>query len=100
MEQNPVTPAMNQAIFKMKLGVEATSLYLLCCGIADTGERLVYKDILAVWNGSQESLQNSLGVLAELNILTIHSAPEKEEETYTLNPAEQWKEDFYSSLQS
>lgn len=85
------TPSMNQAIFNLKLEVEATSLYLLCCGLADTGQTVFFKDLVSVWNGDIESLEKSIATLEKLQILAVHQTSAKDNESYTLLPAEKWK---------
>jgi hypothetical protein len=83
--------SMNQEIFKLNLGVEETSLYLLCCSMADNGEEISYKNISAVWNGSHESLSHCIDTLESLNIVSIHRSLKKEDEVYRLMPVETWK---------
>jgi hypothetical protein len=91
MEPSSTFSAMNREIFNLNLEVEATSLYLLCCGIADTGEPIAFRDLLAVWNESRDSLEKNIDLLEKLQILAVHKASERENETYTLLPAEKWK---------
>ena len=91
MDQRQNTSSINQIIFKLNLGVDATSLYLLCCGIADTGEVISYPDILSKWNGDTDSLKKSLETLEQLQIILGHGAPAIDNETYELLPVEKWK---------
>lgn len=82
---------MNQEIFRLNLEVEAVSLYLLCCGIADTGKSISFSDLLSVWNGDRESMEKSIGTLESLNILSVQSTAKKENAIYSINPLEKWK---------
>lgn len=91
MDQSRKLPSMNQAIFHLNLEVEDTSLYLLCCGLADTGAAISFRDLLSVWNGDRKSLEKSIGILEDLRILAVHGTSEKGDEVYTLLPVEKWK---------
>ncbi len=82
---------MNQEIFKLNLEVEDVSLYLLCYGLANTGNSISFSDILSVWNGDRKSMEKSIGTLEALNILSVHEAEKKENTVYYLNPLEKWK---------
>jgi len=82
---------MNQEIFRLNLEVEEVSLYLLCCGLADTGKSISFSDMLSVWNGDQKSMEKSIGTLEKLNILSAQGAEKKENTVYSLTPLEQWK---------
>jgi len=82
---------MNQEIFKLNLGVEETSLYLLCCGMADSGKEISYKNIFSVWNSSHDSLSRCIETLEALNIISVHRSLKKEDEVYKLMPVEAWK---------
>ncbi|RJP83349.1 MAG: hypothetical protein C4522_01050 [Desulfobacteraceae bacterium] len=91
MDRNCKLPSMNQAIFHLNLEVEDTSLYLLCCSLADAGETISFRDLLSVWNGDRKSLEKSIRVLENSRILAVHGTAEKGDETYTLLPVEKWK---------
>ena len=83
---------MNQQIFKMGLSVETTSAYLLCCGIADTGEKVSTKKLLEVWNSSPESLIKCLEELEKKNILSkIISSDQNGNAVYRLSDEKDWK---------
>ncbi|MFO7560508.1 MAG: hypothetical protein R6X10_16885 [Desulfobacterales bacterium] len=82
---------MNQKIFELNLGVEETSLYLLCCSIADNGSEISRKDISSVWNGSEESLSRCIETLERLSVISVQNALKKEDEIYRLMPVETWK---------
>ena len=82
---------MNQEIFRLNLEVEAVSLYLLCCGVADTGKSISFSDLLSVWNGDRKSMEKSIGTLESLNILSVQGTAKKENTIYSINPLEKWK---------
>ncbi len=82
---------MNQEIFRLNLEVEEVSLYLLCCGIADTGKSIFFSDLLSVWNGDRKSMEKSIETLEILNILSVQGTAEKENTIYSINPLEKWK---------
>jgi hypothetical protein len=60
---------MDQTIFKIGLSTEAISTYLLCCSLADDGTAISTKNLLNVWNSTQEVLEESLRALEERRIL-------------------------------
>lgn len=91
MEPNSTSSSMSREIFNLNLEVEATSLYLLCCGIADTKVPIVFRDLLAVWNGDRDSLEKNIRLLEKLQIIAVHKGREPENEAYTLLPVEKWK---------
>ena len=51
---------MNQKIFSMNLDVETVSLYLLCCAVADTGQKITLSMLHEKWNGDQSALEREL----------------------------------------
>jgi len=91
MGPNHQALSMNQEIFKLNLGVEETSLYLLCCSIEDTGKEISHNDISSVWNGSQDSLSQCIETLVALNVVSVQGSLKKDDEIYRLMPVETWK---------
>jgi len=85
---------MDQKIFNIGLPVESVSLYLLCCGLADTGSTISKKNILEIWNSSEEKLKDCLHTLEEKNILFRILSDGKEHDVYKLVDIEQWKTGF------
>ncbi len=69
MNANTVGPSMSQKIFSMDLSVEAVSLYLLCCAVADTGSGITKETLAEKWNSSRAALERELRRLEEKNIL-------------------------------
>jgi hypothetical protein len=57
---NDNAAAMNQMIFKIGLPVGTVSVYLLCCSLADAGKRITTGNLLEIWNGTKEALNESL----------------------------------------
>lgn len=88
------TKSMDQKIFNIGLPVETVSLYLLCCGLADTGSTISKKNILEIWNSSEEKLKDCLHTLEEKNILFRILSDGKEHDVYKLVDVEQWKTGF------
>jgi hypothetical protein len=82
---------MNQKIFNIGLSVETLSLYLLCCGLADAGSTISKKNILEIWNSSEEELRDCLRTLEEKNILLRILSDGKKHDVYKLIDANHWK---------
>ncbi len=91
MHTHDNTKSMNQKIFNVGLSVETISLYLLCCGLTDAGSTISKKNILEIWNSSEEELRESLHTLEEKNILLKILSDGKEHDVYKLVDAKQWK---------
>jgi hypothetical protein len=60
---------MDRKVFSMGLSVESTSAYLLCCALADAARTISSRNLLAVWNGSPETLRESLEALERRRII-------------------------------
>jgi len=82
---------MDQKIFNIGLPMETVSLYLLCCGLADAGSTISKKNILGIWNSSEEVLKDCLHTLEEKNILLRILSDGKEHDVYKLTDVEQWR---------
>jgi hypothetical protein len=84
-------PAMNQKIFSMGLGVEAVSLYLLCCAVADAGAAIQRTTLLEKWNGSPISLDQELARLENRNILCRDATKSKGDPVYQMVDERKWR---------
>ncbi|MBW1988637.1 MAG: hypothetical protein JRI97_03735 [Deltaproteobacteria bacterium] len=62
-------PTMDQRIFRMNLDVEAVSLYLLLCGLADAGATLSLKNVEPSWTGTPEDLAMAFESLERRRVL-------------------------------
>ena len=51
---------MDQKIFSMNLSVEAVSVYLALCGLADAGNLLTVEVLEGVWGSSSDDLKNGI----------------------------------------
>ena len=91
MHTHDKTKSMDQKIFNIGLSVEKVSLYLLCCGLADAGSTITKKNILKIWNGSEEELRDCVRTLEEKNILLRILSDGKEHDVYKLTDVEQWR---------
>jgi hypothetical protein len=80
---------MDRLIFELNASVEATSLYILLCALAEGGVAPTLNDARTRWNGTAEALTTAAeelmdrGVL-EKNQLLDHDQPIR------INPAEKW----------
>lgn len=83
-------PTREQQIFNMGLGVEAVSLYLLCCGLADIGQPLCLDTITPAWNLDRTALMASLAVLVRRCILAADGEPDEAATRFQLRPASRW----------
>ena len=91
MHTHDNTKTMDQKIFNIDLSVETVSLYLLCCGLADAGSAISKKNILEIWNSSEEELRDGLHKLEEKNILLKILSDGKENDIYKLVDVKQWR---------
>ena len=91
MHTHDKTKSMDQKIFNIGLTMEAVSLYLLCCGLADAGSTISKKNILEIWNTGEEELKNCLHTLEEKNILFRILSDGEDNDVYKLENVEKWK---------
>jgi hypothetical protein len=82
---------MNQKIFQMGLSTETVSLYLLCCGIADSGATLSTKKLLEIWNASPEAMNESFLELEDRGIVSRIISDGKTHHIYKLTDEHDWK---------
>jgi hypothetical protein len=82
---------MNQKIFQMGLSTETVSLYLLCCGLADSGATLSVKNLIEIWNASPEAMNESFIELEERGIVLKIISDGKANHIYKLTDVEDWK---------
>jgi len=90
MEPAGAPKAVNQRIFKLGLSVETISLYLLCCGMKESGMPISHPNLVQKWNSTEEALERSLGELASMNILQTENPATGVERMYVLTPDEDW----------
>jgi hypothetical protein len=83
--------AMNQKIFQMGLSTETVSLYLLCCGLADSGATISTKNLLEVWNASPEAMNASFHELEDRGIVLKIISDGKANHIYKLTDEHDWK---------
>ena len=83
--------SMNQLIFKMGLAVETVSVYLLCCSLADAGKQITTGNLLDIWNGTKEALNEGLGNLEARNIIVRIISDGHEKNVYKLSAGCEWK---------
>jgi len=60
MPVNPIS-VMDRKIFDLKLSVETVSMYLLCCGLVDSGATLSTRNLADRWNGNAETMRTERG---------------------------------------
>ena len=83
-------PSMDQKIFNTELSVETISLYLLCCGLNDEGHKITTRAVLDIWNGSHETLTNSLHDLEKRNIIRKMISDDAGNDVFRLVSSEKW----------
>ncbi len=88
---NQETSSINQNIFQMGLSVETISVYLLCCGLSDSGTRISTKNLLEIWNSSNEALIKSLEYLEQRNILFMVLSNQEGNNIYQFTDSKEWK---------
>jgi hypothetical protein len=84
-------PSMDQAIFNLGLPVETISVYLLACGLADVGKPVTTKNLTEIWNGTADSLDQSLRELEERNIIARVLSDGKDRAAYKVKEVHRWK---------
>lgn len=84
-------PSMNQMIFKIGLSMETISVYLLFCGLSDSGKAITTGELAAIWNGTETALDNGLNDLEEKHIITRIISDGEEKNIYRLTDVRQWK---------
>lgn len=77
---------MNQAIFELGLGVEATSLYLLLVHLSDGGTPLTRQNAATIWNASDQDLDNAADELLGRRILG-----REEDGRWYIRPSADWR---------
>jgi DNA-binding transcriptional regulator GbsR (MarR family) len=82
---------MDQDIFNLGLSVETISVYLLACGLADVGKPVTTKNLTEIWNGTADSLDQSLRELEERNIIARVLSDGKDRTAYKVKEAHRWK---------
>ena len=82
---------MIQKIFQMGLSTETVSLYLLCCGLVDSGATLSTKTILEVWNASPKAMNTSVLELEDRGIVLKIISDGKINHIYKLTDDHNWK---------
>jgi hypothetical protein len=80
---------MDRAIFDLRASVEATSLYILLCALADQGDSLSLDRASIQWNGSREDLFRAAEELIQRGVLAA-SQPLTLDQPLELNPSENW----------
>lgn len=91
MESPHRPPTREQRIFNLGLGVEAVSLYLLCCGLADADQPLCLSTITPAWNMDHSALVANLDILLAQGILTADGVSSAEATRFRLEPSARWK---------
>jgi len=91
MIHDPNVPSMSQKIFRLGLSVETTSLYILCCGLADSRRTISVKNIKKIWNGGDEALTAGLDELENRNILQKVLSDQKGNCIYQLVESKEWR---------
>jgi hypothetical protein len=84
-------PAMNQKIFDMGFNTETISLYLLCCGLQDSGSQITSATIRQRWNSSERSLADAMKLLTHRNILVEEIASPQDQAIYRLTDVHGWR---------
>lgn len=83
--------AINQRIFNIGLPVETVSLYLLCCGLLDSGKDISKENILEIWNSSEAALVQGMTELEKKNIIKPFSHGGESEGIYELSDPDHWR---------
>ena len=82
---------MNQKIFDMGFSVETVSVYLLCCGLTDSETAISTKNLLGVWNSTEEALIEGLANLEEKHVLVKIISDREENNVYKIADVKDWE---------
>jgi len=74
----------------MGFSVETVSVYLLCCSLADSDTRISVKNLLGVWNATEDDLNKGLNTLEDRNILIRTVSDQEGNVFYRLAEFEDW----------
>lgn len=91
MSNKDHVPTMSQNIFKQGLSVEAVSVYLLCCSLAQAGTPLSTRHLMQVWNSTEEALHASLNILEKRNIVSKIISDRQQSHVYRINEEHHWR---------
>ncbi len=91
MDPQHKPPAMSRKIFNMSLSVETVSVYLLCCGLADSDKVISTKNLLEIWNSTREALFEGLSNLEKKNIILRIISDQERNNIYKLTDDKSWK---------
>ncbi len=83
--------AMDQKIFDLNLSVEATSLYLLACGLMDADKRLSLANLKEYWNSTPQKLEEAIDELGRLKILELRVSDGKGQTIYRVTDSDSWQ---------
>lgn len=88
MTDDASASCMHQGIFNRGLPTAAVSLYLLCCGLLDAGQKATRSAISDRWNAGEDQLTNCLDALIADGILApAGGSPGDEPEFIVMGPA-------------
>ncbi len=90
MDQPGEGTVMNQKIFELGLSVDVVSVYLLCCGIADAGQKISTKTMIEIWSNTKEALEKGLDKLEEMNIIRRIISDREGRSVFTIEGVENW----------
>jgi hypothetical protein len=81
---------MDRSIFNLQASVEATSLYILLCALADEQEPLTLERAGLMWNGTSEDLLNAAIELTQRGVLT-GNPPLARDQLLDLTSSHEWR---------
>ena len=81
---------MDRSIFNLEASVEATSLYILLCALADEQEPLTLERAGLQWNGTRKDLLEAAMELLQRGVLT-GKQPLTDDQPLHLNPSHEWR---------
>jgi hypothetical protein len=80
---------MDRLIFELNASVDATSLYILLCALAEGGSAPTLNDARTRWNGTAEALTRAAEELMDRGVLEKNQ-PLDPDQPIQINPAEKW----------
>ena len=81
---------MDRSIFNLEASVEATSLYILLCALADKKEPLTLERASLQWNGTGKNLLEAATELLQRGVLTGNQ-PLTDDQPLDLKPSHEWR---------
>ena len=83
--------AMDRGIFSMGLSVEAVSLYILLCTLADQGRPVSRRNVTPAWNSSEASMAAAFSELEKHGVVRKILSDLAGNDVYRIMDSGEWR---------